>query len=247
MRTCLPSIFKKPQGIDFEMFIIDNASSDGTSLLVKTEYPQVNLVCNRQKKGFASNNNQAIRQASGRYILLLNPDTIVQDGCLAEMVRFMDEHKDAGAAGCKLLNPDNTLQYNCRRFPTPKAIFLRWATNFHDHQHPLLRDYLMMDWDHERAREVDWFLGAFLMVRREIIDRVGMLDQRFDPLYYEDVDWCYRIRLAGYKIYYNPQAVVIHRYHRESARNLFNIMTWYHIRNIIRFFLKHRKTKRWKS
>jgi GT2 family glycosyltransferase len=226
-------------GLRAEYFIVDNASTDNTSKIA-SQYPEITLIRNLRRLGFATNNNLALEKSTGRYVLLLNPDTILDPGTLPAMVAFMDDQTDIGAASCKLVNPDGSIQYTARLFPTPSAVILRWLG--YDRIFPnsrTLKKYLLSDWNHASVRDVDWNLGAFLMVRRETMEQIGMLDTAFDPLYYEDIDWCYRIKKAGWRVTYNPHVKIVHLYDRESARTLFNRMTLIHLRNIIRFFIKH--------
>jgi len=174
-------------------------------------------------------------------VLLLNPDTVVEENVLSTMVKYMDENQEIGASSCKLINPDGSIQYTARMFPTPIAVFLRWlGYNRLFPNSQILTRYMMSDWDHETERDVDWILGAFMMVRREVIDSVGYLDESFNPLYYEDIDWCHRIKKANWRIRYVPYVKVVHLYDRESAQSLFNRMTYVHLKNIVRYFWKHR-------
>jgi len=243
LKACIKSLYHGLGGLDVEYFVVDNNSNDETVEVV-SQYPQVKLIKNTEKIGFASNNNLALKESVGRYVLLLNPDMILESNTLPEMVRYLDENDQIGAAACKLVNPDGSIQYTARMFPTPMAVLMRWAG--YDRLFPnskVLSRYLMSDWDHETERDVDWIMGAFLMVRREVLDQVGLLDQAFDPLYYEDIDWCYRIKKAGWRIRYVPYVKAVHLYDRESARSFFNRMTYYHLKNIMRFFWKHRGGK----
>ncbi|MBN1878770.1 glycosyltransferase family 2 protein [bacterium] len=228
------------EGLTVEYFVIDNGSTDSTSDVLN-QYQDIHVIRQRTRIGFATNNNLAILRSTGRYVLLLNPDTIMDPDTLPFMVHYMDGHTDIGAASCKLVNPDGSIQHTARRFPTAGAIIARWAHL--DRLYPgmrLLRNYLMSDWDHETERDVDWLVGAFIMVRREVIEQVGPLDPAFDPLYYEDIDWCYRIRKNGWRIRYVPYVKTVHLYDRESAQTLFNRWTLIHFRNILRYFWKHR-------
>jgi N-acetylglucosaminyl-diphospho-decaprenol L-rhamnosyltransferase len=224
--------------------VIDNASNDGSSDIA-AKHQNVKLLKNATRLGFASNNNLALKQSRGRYVLLLNPDTILEKNTLPVMVDYMDKNPEIGAASCKLVNPDGSIQFNARMFPTPTAVVLRWAG--YERLFPrskVLNRYLMSEWDHETERDVDWILGAFLLVRREVIEQVGFLDESFDPLYYEDIDWCFRIREGGWRIRYVPYVKVVHLYDRESASSFFNRMTFIHLKNILRYFWKHRGKKR---
>lgn len=227
-------------GLKVEYFVIDNGSTDNTAA-VASDYPEITLIRNTERLGFSTNNNLALAQSTGRYVLLLNPDTILDPDTLPFMIRYMDRHTDIGASACKLVNPDGSIQYTARRFPTPGAVLARWAHL--DRIFPrmgILRTYLMSDWDHETERDVDWLVGAFILIRREVLEAVGFLDTAFDPLYYEDIDLCYRIRKAGWRIRYVPHVRTVHLYDRESAQSLFNKWTMVHFRNIVRYFWKHR-------
>ncbi len=244
LADCLKSIQNTAGDLRIEHFVIDNASNDNTAAVV-AQYPDVIYIRNTEKKGFATNNNLALRRASGRYMLLLNPDTILEPDTLPTMIDYMDKHSEIGVAACKLVNPDGSIQYAARMFPTPLSVLMRWVgfDRVFPHSKTLTR-YLLSDWDHETERDVDWVLGAFLLVRREVIDQVGILDESFDPLYYEDIDWCFRIKQAGWRIRYVPYVRIVHLYDRESAQSLFNKMMFHHLRNIIRFFWKHRRSRR---
>ncbi len=243
LADCLSSVHDSIGTLNIEYFVIDNGSTDKTAEHVAA-YPSVISISNPRKLGFATNNNMALEKSTGRYVLLLNPDIVMEPEVLPYMVRYMDENPDIGASSCKLVNPDGSIQYTARSFPTPLAVFLRWVgAERIMPRSKVLERYLMSNWDHETERDVDWNLGAFLMVRRDVLDQVGMLDTDFDPLYYEDIDWCYRIKLAGWRIRYVPHVKTVHLYDRESAQSLFNKMTYYHFRNIIRFFWKHRSTR----
>ncbi|MFH0886738.1 MAG: glycosyltransferase family 2 protein [bacterium] len=210
LRKCLKSIYENTSKISYEVFVVDNASADGSADMVAAEFPKVTLFRRTGNDGFTVTNNQAIRASKGRYIILLNPDTIVKPGALDTMVKFMDEHPDAGALGPKLLNPDGTLQRSCLSFPNMWVFILRnlfiealmpW--------NPITRKYLMTDFDHDHIAEVDQPMGAALMVRREPFGKVGLLDEKIH-IFFDDVDWCYRIKKAGFKIYFTPEAHIIH-------------------------------------
>jgi hypothetical protein len=196
----------------------------------------VKLLRREKRAGFASNNNVGARQALGKYLFFLNPDTILTSGSLKILVEFM-EKRGAAACGPKLLNLDGTPQENARRFPHPLALLLRGLR-----LHRLFKNtrlytlYLMEDMDHDKVFEVDWLLGAALLVRRDVFEQMKGFDEGY-PLYYEDVDLCMRIKKAGYCIYYVPQAIIYHHYLRESAK-LLNKKTLFHTIGILRFFLK---------
>ncbi len=234
---CLTSIYSSPCRYNFEVIVIDNASSDLSCKMVKKEFPQVKLVENERNTGFAKANNQGLRISQGEYILFLNPDTVILKNALEKLLEFMETHTEAGAVGAKLLYPDGTVQLSCRRFYTPLAILMR--RTFLGKMFPnsiSLKDHLMSDWDHNEIREVDWMLAACLIVPRHVLDKVGCFDEQY-TMYFEDVDICYRIKKAGYKVYYYPEAMVTHYHQRESAQR-FSKKTIWHIQSAIRFFNK---------
>ena len=211
---CLASLRSPAIG---EVVVIDNASSDGTADLVRETFPRVRVVANADNGGYARGVNQGIGLSSGRYVLVLNPDIAVEDGAVEALVRFMDAHPDAGLGASKLINPDGTLQYSCRRFYTLATLLLRrtpLGRLFRNSS--AIADYLMLDYDHEESRPVDWVIGACMMVRREALRDIGPMDERFF-LYFEDVDWCYRTWQAGHRVYYVPESVMCHRHVRASA------------------------------
>lgn len=239
LEQCLNSIYSENYHFSYEVSVVDNNSKDSSIEMVKKKFPQVKLIENRNNSGFAAANNQALRRSNARYLLLINPDTVVLPDSLNVIMEFMDEHPEAGIAGCKLLNPDYSLQYSCRKFSNFATFFLR---GIHlDSIFPnntILRKYMMFDWDHNEVREVDWVLGSCMMVRRKAIEQVGRLDENF-ILYFEDQDWCYRMWKHGWKVYYVPQAQMIHYYQRRSAKQFLNVSTWTHIKSMLYFFKKH--------
>jgi len=197
---CLGSVFAATQRITLEVFLVDNASTDDTARIVATEFPKVKVVRNFQRLGFSTNNNLVLSQGQGRHLMLLNDDTVVLDGVLDEMVAFMDAHAEAGVVGSYLLNPDQSLQAAFANFPQPLLEAVLPATNWTLSKAQRQRDPF----------EVDSVCGAAMLVRREVVEQVGVLDTAFDPIYSEEVDWCYRIKQAGWRIYSLPQSRIIH-------------------------------------
>lgn len=197
---CLRSVFENTQRITLEVYVVDNASTDDSAAAVRATLPQVQLIRNDVRQGFSTNNNMVLRRGQGRYLMLLNDDTLVLDGALDYMVKFMDGHPQVGAVGSFQLNPDGSFQPAFARFPHPIVEAL-WP---------------VLNWYHRTVRyveqpfEVDSVHGAAMLVRREVIEQVGVLDTAFDPIYSEEVDWCYRIKQAGWQICTLPQAQIIH-------------------------------------
>ncbi len=234
LRKCLASVYHNPPGDHFEVIVVDNVSSDGSVQMVQQQFPQVKLLTNKRNVGFATANNQAIEQSSGRYILLLNPDTEVKPGALKIMVQFMEDHPEVGAVGAQLLNPNNTLQPSCYPAPTLSREFWRL---FHLDKFWPYGTYNMFQWDLNRAREVDVVQGAALLLRREALNEVGVLDTDYF-IYTEEVDLCYRLQQAGWRLYYVPQARVVH-YGGQSTQQVAADMFLQLYRSKLLFFRKH--------
>lgn len=203
---CLESIYANPPKNRFEVLVLDNDSSDQSVPLVQQRFPQVTLLASKENLGFAGGNNQAIQQSQGRYVLLLNPDTEVKPGALDELTQFMEANPQAGAAGSCLLNPDGTLQHSCYPFPTPARELWRLL---HLDALYLYALYRMDTWNRHEVQEVDVIQGASLILRREVLNQVGLLDDTYF-MYTEEVDLCYRIQKQGWQLYWIPQSQVIH-------------------------------------
>ncbi|MFH0750160.1 MAG: glycosyltransferase family 2 protein [Candidatus Gottesmanbacteria bacterium] len=235
----LHSIFLTSKNINIEIFVVDNASTDYTGEVVSVKYPQIKIIRNKKRKGFASNNNACIKRAKGKYILLLNPDTELLPSALKNIISFMDTYKNVGVCAPQLLNPDRTLQYSCRHFPTWKTFFIRRTPLRYIFPSTAINDFhLMKNENHNKTQKVDWVLGGCMCIRKKMIDLVGYLDERF-YLYVEDIDYCLRVWHAGWKVCYVPTARVIHHHQARSDKKLFSIYSWHHMQSVIRFTLKH--------
>lgn len=239
----LRSVYASRTGYQFEVILIDNASSDSSVEKIREEFPQVRLIENQENVGFAKANNQGMRIATGRYILLLNSDTIVQADTLEIMIRFMDEHPDVGASGCKVILPDGSLDKACRRgFPTPSASFYYafGISKLFPHV-PRFNQYQLGYLNPDEEYPVDCLVGAFMLVRRKAIDEVGLLDEQFF-MYGEDVDWCYRIKQAGWTNYYYPKTHIIHYKGASSRKRPLKIVYEFH-RAMYLFHRKHFRSR----
>lgn len=217
-----------------EVIVVDNASHDGTVDLLARRFPWVRLIQNQDNVGFARANNQAIEESQGEYVLLLNSDTELYSGALETLVDWMDEHPAVGAAGPRLLNPDGSLQTSCYPFPTVARELWRL---FHL---DVLRPYGVYDmtgWSLDRPRAVDVLLGACLLLRRAVLEQVGLLDETYF-MYSEEVDLCYRIRQQGWLIYWVPQAQMLH-YGGQSTRQVANEMFLRLYQSKLHYFAKH--------
>jgi GT2 family glycosyltransferase len=218
MRECLRSLEPNLARLRGEVWVIDNASGDGSAEMVASDFPWVRLIANERNRGYGAANNQAIRQARGRYVLVLNPDTELPPSAIADTIAEMEAHPDIGALGPKLVLADGTLDRACRRsFPSPEVAFYRLfglARLFPNH--PRFARYNLLNVDEDTPLDVDSVVGAFMLVRREVVERVGMFDEAF-RLYGEDLDWAFRIKKAGWRVRYHPAVVVLH-YKGQSSR-----------------------------
>ena len=217
-----------------EVLVVDNASSDGSAEMVRAEFPWVRLITNQSNVGFARANNQAIRICAGRYVLLLNSDTVVHHAALAALVEFMDAQPTVGAAGALLLNPDGTLQPSCSPFPT--LLREAWRMFALDRVVPIAT-YQMTRWDGATPRAVDVLLGACMNMRRESLDQVGLLDETYF-MYSEEVDLCLRIKRAGWQIFWVPQAHITH-YGGQSSKQAAKKMFLHLYQSKTLYFRKH--------
>lgn len=206
LENCLGSILANPPTSPFEIWLVDNASTDDSPRLVRESFPQVHLVENRENVGFARANNQAIQRCTGKYILLLNPDTLVKPGALQALIDFLDKHPEAGAAGPRILNPDGSLQVSSHPRPTLSRELWRL---FHLDALSPYAEYPLTNWETSQAQEVDVLMGACLLLRKEVLDRVGFLDEDYF-IYSEEVDLCFRIHRAGWRLFWVPQGEVVH-------------------------------------
>lgn len=210
LQQTLESLHRETHHVDFETIVVDNGSADGSVELVRQEWEHVRLIALPENRGFAGGNNVGFREARGRYVLLLNSDTIVLPTTLDGMVRFLNGHPGAGCIGCRHLNPDGTLQRSMDSFPSLLNDFLSYSEL---HRLPVFLPLLRrrFPWwsDHDRVREVGWVNGACMMVRREVIEQVGGLDEGYF-IYAEELDWCYRMYQAGWTVHFTPEAEIIH-------------------------------------
>jgi len=237
--NCLESLSNIKTIFNNEIILIDNHSMDDSVQAIQEFYPQVHLISNKENLGFSKANNQGIQIAKGRYILLLNSDTTSEPDTLETMIRFMDNHPEVGASGCKVVLPDGSLDKACRRgFPTPlTTLYYVSGLSKLFPKSPHFNSYHMEYMNEDEAYPVDCLVGAFMMVRREVLDQVGMLDERFF-MYFEDTDWCYRIQQAGWINYYYPMTQITH-FKRGSSRGRPYRITYEFHRAMKMFYDKH--------
>lgn len=218
LRDVLKSTFDNIGNLRCEVIVVDNASADGSAEMVEAQFPNVILVRNAENRGFAAGNNQGFELAHGRHILLLNSDTIVHGDVLSASVKYLDDHPDVGAMGCRVLNSDGTVQLTCSRYPSLLNQFLM-ATGLWKLKWPrFFGRYLMTDWARNSEREVEAISGCYLLVRSEVLHSVGSLDEDFF-FFGEETDWCYRMRKAGWRLMFAPVGEITH-HGSVSARKL---------------------------
>ena len=251
LRECLRTVYTSRGSFTFEVCVVDNASADGSAEMVAGEFPQAMLIANEENLGYPAANNQGLRafgfpqSENGkseteppRFALLLNSDTELPANALAEMLSFMDRRREAGAAGPKLVRRDGSLDLACRRsFPTPEVSFYRMTglSRLFPNS-PRFGQYNLTYLDPDQLTEVDSVVGAFMLIRRETIQQVGLLDETFF-MYGEDLDWAYRIKDAGWKIYYNPAVTVLHVKKASTRQNPRAQIEFYRAMGI--FYRKH--------
>ncbi len=218
LEQCLHSVQNGCNGIEVEIFVVDNDSVDGSVKMVKDKFPDIHLIENKENKGFSSANNQAIRRSKGEYVLLLNPDTIVEDDTLRKVVDFMDQHPDAGGLGVKMLDGKGKfLPESKRGLPYPSVAFFKvFGLSSLFPKSKLFSTYHLGYLDKDETHVVDVLAGAFMLVRKKVLDKIGLLDEEFF-MYGEDIDLSFRITKAGYKNYYYPGTRIIH-YKGESTK-----------------------------
>ncbi len=236
LRVCLHSLYDVDHGVEFETILVDNVSTDGSPEMVRTEFPQVHLIENTFRMGFAANHNQAIKASKGEHVFVLNEDTVVHPGALKALCDFLDAHPDVGAVGPRLENPDGTLQKSCYRFPSPTRVIaenLLLVAAFPDN--PLWGDYRAFE--HDKLRYVDFVSGAAFLVRREVIEKTGVLDDGFF-IYSEETDWQLRMHKDGWKVAFIPDVTIVHYGGQSSVAIKDRQFCEFH-RSQLRFMRKH--------
>lgn len=217
LRSCLASIEAGRDKLALEVIVVDGGSADGSPEMVRAEFPWVRLVARPDNVGVPKGNNIGLEQASGRYILLLNPDTVILGNALQTMVAHLEANPAVGALGGQLLNPDGSVQSSRRRFPSLATAFFEstWLEPLAPRR--LLNHYYLLDRPDNALSQVDWVVGACLLVRHDIVAQIGGLDEGYF-MYSEELDWCKRIKAAGWQIVYLPTAQIIHHYGKSSEQ-----------------------------
>ena len=239
LKDCLRSVYEAFTGIKGEIFVVDNNSTDDSCSMIRHEYPEVILISNMINKGYASANNQALALARGRYVLLLNPDTIVGKTCFTRCIDFMDNHKDGGALGVRMEDANGIfLPESKRALPSLSSAFFKsfgFSYLFPDSE-IFNRYYLSSVGNYETAR-TEVIAGAFMFIRREILEKTGYLDEDYF-MYGEDIDLSYKILKAGYSNYYCPEIVITHLKGRSTGKNSYDDIS--HFYKAMRIYVRKR-------
>ena len=238
LRCCLESLYAFTRGISWEVLVVDNNSPDDSVEMVRTRFPQAGVIALGENLGFSAANNRGIRRTQGRYVLLLNPDTLIRDNALAQVVSWLDQHPEADAVAPQLLYPDESVQLSCRHFPT--VVIDLWESLYLDQLFPrsrIFNRYRMGLWPHDSCRRVDQPYGACIGLRREVFERVGLMDERFF-MYYDEVDLCLRLSKKGGEIWYVPGIRVVH-YANQSSNQVTDACEFHKARSRMLFFRKH--------
>lgn len=237
LRECLRSVCGRDHGLELEVIVVDNASEDDSADMVAAEFPAVRLLRNDRNEGYARGNNIGVKVATADLVLLLNSDTEIRGDALRQLVEFLRTHPEHGAVAPRLVSLDGTVQRSCMRFPGLKVAFL--YDSLLDRmlgKTRTIRRYFMEDFDHLGSRDVDQPPGAAFLVRREVIDRVGLLDEDLF-LFFNDVDYCRRIQRAGYRIHYLAEAEILHHIGRSTSKFKDFVSEWQV--NRVRYYRKH--------
>ena len=238
LQRCLSSIEQNTTLKNYEVIIIDNNSRDGTRRFLQSQNSgRYHTIFNSTNRGVGPARNQGLRIATGQYILILDVDTVVTAGAVDRLVEYLDKDQECGIVGSKLTDINGNLQFTCRCFPTIVSKALRrlpykWAKL-------ALHKEELRDWDHKSIRQVDYVIGACQMIRKKLVEAVGLID---DKIFYgpEDVDYCLRAWQSGYKVIYNPNSVIIHDEQRITKKKLFSRITLEHVKALAYYFIKHR-------
>lgn len=245
VKQCIKTIKLYEPALQYEIIVVDSASCDGVESMLQERHPEVKCIVSPVNGGYARGNNLGIAASSGRYVMIMNPDITVRPGAIEEMVKYMDEHRDVGVIGPRLVHPDGSFDESCFRYPdmmTP--VYRRTPLGQLSFGKKAVDRYVMADYDRQESRDVDWLLGAVLLIRRSALSQVGPLDERYF-LYFEDTDWCRRFKQKGYRVVYYTGAEMVHYHDRMSAQAHWLVApftrgAWIHIESAVKYFVKWR-------
>ena len=246
-KELLKNLFELNLAYQYEIIVVDNGSYDGVGEVVK-KFDKVKFIQSKKNGGFAYGNNLGIKQARGKYIMIMNPDLAILSDAIEVLYGYMDNHPEVALAGPRLINADKSVQYSCTSFPDWRLpMYRRTSLANTGVGQKWLHKYLMKDFDHYQNNYVPSLFGACLIFRKSVLDKVGLLDERYF-MYMEDLDWSRRFWQAGYKVAYVGQAEIIHLHRRQSAaeslpRTLFSKSARYHVLSFIKYLLKFKGKK----
>ena len=209
LTDCLESIYSTVRTKPFEVIVVDNNSDDGSVEAAKSGFPDVRFICNSYNNWFTGGTNQAIVESRGENLLCLNPDTICHPGAIDGMVEFMENHPNAGLAGPKLLNGDGTLQPSCRNYLTSRRLVLQHIFPWKKAPNSWRKHAVLEYWDHDETMEVDWIIGACILLPRKAVEEIGLKDEGY-PIFHEETDWCYRLKKAGWHTWFLHDLEITH-------------------------------------
>ena len=241
LENCLDSIFKTIHGIDFEVIVVDNSEDDPGMQALKASFSKVRYIFNHCNVGFSKANNQAAKIAQGDDLIFINPDTILTDQAINSMQSYFCSNSEAGALGPKVLNPNGSIQYSCRRYPTLwTGLFNRYSILSQLFpQNPFTSEYLMLDIDHNGILPVDWLSGCCLMVRKKVFEEIGGFDENYF-LFNEDVDLCRTINETGRTVIYFPKAIANHKVSTSNDMKSAKVILKRHL-GMMHYFKKHHR------
>jgi hypothetical protein len=246
LRETLRSVYRAAPQIPFEILIVDNETEAGIHHYLRQEFPEVRYFPMEKNVGFGAGMNVGIKEARGRYTFVFNPDIVLHQGTLEKLHKFMEEERDIGIAGPRLLNPDGSLQHSCYRIPSAwHPIMRRTPVGRLAFGKRLLEDYFMTDADHEAVMDVDSLLGGAMFCRTHLLHEIDLFDERFF-IYYEDNDLCRRMWEHGYRVTYCPHATMVHYHNRATARGgllkqILSPLTWRQIESFVKYMVKYAK------
>jgi len=239
LRNCLKSIFEQTQKIKFKVIVIDNNSEDGSIKMIKEKFPQVKLICNERNFGFARANNQGLTHAQGDCVLFLNSDTLILDGAIDKAVEFMKKDKRVDILGCQLLNQNKTIQHSGGFFPKLTRVF-SWMVFIDElpFLDQIIKPYQQSNRNfYQKIKQLDWVTGGFMLVKKEVINRIKGFDERFF-MYAEEVDFCFRAKKLGFNVWFYPGAKIIH-FKGKSSKNGFQKAVLGEYQGLKKFYQKH--------
>lgn len=236
LKKCLDSLLTNKK-YNYKIIVIDNSSSDGTFSLLK-KYKYISVIKNKENLGVAKARNVGIRKSNGDYTIFIDDDAFIKKDTFLKIINFMENNKKVGIVGPKLLYPNGRIQESARSFPTLLSII--WRGTFLHRIFPKIsfyKNYVLSDFDHLSIKEVDWVMGACQIIRKEVFKSIGLFDEKYFVVY-DDIDFCYRAKKAGWKIVYYPDSIVYHHYARESTKGIITKAKFEHIKSILQYFYK---------